>query len=158
LDAGMTDAATRDGGEQDAGLIDAGEQDTGMTDAEQDAAAMLCDCSSEEVSLECVCAQSSSGCPLYEVAVANVLCPDFPGTASVEKGCGYIKVTSGGWQSVSVYSASDGGLVGARIYIDVPFGTCARAVYQTVIPDLTTCDDYSICKLCDGAQKKACGL
>lgn len=155
-DAAAIDAATIDAVTTDASSTDAGNNDASMTDAGQDAAAMLCDCSRQEVSLECVCAQSSSGCPPYEQEVANVLCPDGLGAASVEKGCGYIKVTSGGAHSVSVYSASDGGLVAALIYIDVPFGACARAVYQTAIPDLTTCDDYSSCKLCDGAQKNAC--
>jgi hypothetical protein len=135
---------------------DAGVGDGGASDAStQDATSMLCDCASEEVSLECVCAQGQMACRTFEQATTNVFCQaGFPGRNSVQRGCGYTRVNLGGGLGFQnyVYQGTDHTLVGAWIVNDLPSGTCARGDYRTQMPDLEACPDYAICDLCPGGQ------
>ena len=57
-----------------------------------------------------------------------------------------------GWVGDYVYQGAENTLVGASDYIDVPFGTCLRAVYTTEMPDLKACADYAICDLCPDGE------
>lgn len=120
--------------------------------------AMPCDCAASVHSLACVCDEVT--CEPFVGFDGGSQCdePSEMEPKVVERGCGNAIVSSGspfGRRSL-VYRGPANVLAGASASQDAPFGACDRHEYATEILDLTRCDDYSVCAICDTPGYKTC--